>query len=57
MLLTICFWGKTFSAPDGCPAPNIYKPVLHHLIDVAAVAATRAIEGLLGREASSSRKD
>jgi CRISPR-associated endonuclease/helicase Cas3 len=31
------FWAKTFSAPAGGVA---FKPVLHHLLDVAAVAAS-----------------
>ncbi len=36
------FWGKTFPALDGPRGKSaaLYKPVLHHLIDVAAVASS-----------------
>jgi hypothetical protein len=36
------FWGKTFPELDGPRGKSaaLYKPVLHHLIDVAAVASS-----------------
>lgn len=34
----LSFWGKTFGSALG--EPLIFKPVLHHLLDVAAVART-----------------
>ena len=44
MDLNLAFWGKSASHSH-TPAPNErdgppYKPVLHHLLDVAAVAQT-----------------
>ena len=40
MQLNLLFWGKTFARSDGLPELLGYKPVLHHLVDVAAVASS-----------------
>ena len=51
---TLTFWGKTFEK-GADPAKPLYKPVLHHMIDVAAVALAylRAQPARARREAES----